>query len=99
MEWMVFDPNNKDKLYVCGEAKTHRVVDFEEKTLGTIAFTGEAAGKCNILSFSNSGELIVVRDLMTDNKMVYSSFPLNQILQHRQKLFMLGDVGRRFLIP
>ena len=68
MEWMVFDPNNKDKLYVCGGAKTHRVVDFSKKTLGTIAFTGEAAGECNILSFSNNGELIVVRNITTDNK-------------------------------
>lgn len=36
--------------------------------MGTIAFTGEAAGECNILSFSNSGELIVVRNITTDNK-------------------------------
>ena len=96
MEWMVFDPNNKNKLYVCGGAKTHRIVDFEKETLGTIMFTGEAAGECNILSFSNSGELIVVRNITTD--MVYSFFLPNQISQHRQKLFMLGDVGPQFLI-
>lgn len=98
MEWMVFDPNNKDKLYVCGGAKTHRVVDFSKKTLGTIAFTGEAAGECNILSFSNNGELIVVRNITTDNKMVYSFILLNQISLHKQRLFMLEDVERQFLI-
>ncbi len=51
MEWMVFDPNNKDMLYVCGGAKTHRVVNFAEETLGTIKFTGEASGDCNIFEF------------------------------------------------
>lgn len=68
MEWMVFDPNNKNKLYVCGGAKTHRVVDFEEQSLGTIAFSGEASGTCNILSFANDGQLIVVRDISKDNQ-------------------------------
>lgn len=68
MEWMVFDPNNKDRLYVCGGAKTHRIVDFKEETLGTISFSGEAAGTCNILSFTNDGQLIVVRDVAKDNQ-------------------------------
>lgn len=68
MEWLVFDPNNKDRLYVCGGAKTHRVVDFAEKTLSSMKFTGEAAGECNILSFTNDGQLIVVRNIAQDNK-------------------------------
>ncbi len=68
MEWMVFDPNNKDRLYVCGGAKTHRIVDFSEKTLTSIKFTGEASGNTNILSFTNDGQLIVVRDISQDNK-------------------------------
>ena len=68
MEWMVFDPNNKDMLYVCGGAKTHRVVNFAEETLGTIKFTGEASGDCNILSFTNDGQLIVVRNRTKDGQ-------------------------------
>lgn len=68
MEWMVFDPNNKDMLYVCGGAKTHRVVNFEEKTLTSMKFTGEAAGTCNILSFTKDGQLMVVRDIPQDGK-------------------------------
>lgn len=68
MEWMVFDPNNPDMLYVCGGAKTHRYVDFENETLNTIKFTGGASGNCNILSFTNDGQLIVVRDIPRDNE-------------------------------
>ena len=68
MEWMVFDPNNKDRLYVCGGTKTHRVVDFAEETLGSIKFTGEASGDTNILSFTNDGQLIVVRNRTNDNQ-------------------------------
>lgn len=68
MEWLVFDPNNRDRLYVCGGGKTHRVVDFAEKTLGSIKFTGEAAGDCNILSFTNDGQLIVVRNRTNDGQ-------------------------------
>ena len=67
MEWMVFDPNNKDRLYVCGGGKAHRVVDFAEETLGSIKFTGEAAGLANLLSFTNDGQLMVVRDIGQDN--------------------------------
>lgn len=55
MEWLVFDPNNKDRLYVCGGAKTHRIVDFAEETLGSIKFTGEASAATNILSFTMMG--------------------------------------------
>lgn len=68
MEWLVFDPNNKDRLYVCGGRVTHRVVDFAEETLGSIKFTGEASGETNILSFTNDGQLIVVRNITTDGK-------------------------------
>lgn len=69
MEWLVFDPNNKDHLYVCGGAKTHRFVDFANKKLGSIKFTGEASGgTTNVLSFTNDGQLIVVKDIGQDNK-------------------------------
>ena len=68
MEWLVFDPNNKDHLYVCGGAKTHRVVDFAKQTLGSIKFTGEASGTTSILSFTNDGQLMVVRDIGQDGK-------------------------------
>ena len=68
MEWLVFDPNNKDRLYVCGGAKTHRIVDFAEETLGSIKFTGEASAATNILSFTNDGQLIVVCNIAQDNK-------------------------------
>lgn len=54
-------------MFVVGQ-KHIGLIDFSKKTLGTIAFTGEAAGECNILSFSNNGELIVVRNITTDNK-------------------------------
>lgn len=68
MEWLVFDPNNKDRLYVCGGAKTHRIVDFAEETLSSIKFTGEASAATNILSFTNDGQLIVVCNITQDNK-------------------------------
>lgn len=68
MEWMVFDPNNHNRLYICGGAKSHRVVDFEKEELGTITFAGEAAGECNVFGFSAKGELIVVRNIPQDNK-------------------------------
>lgn len=66
MEWMVFDPNNKNRLYVCGGAKSHRIVDFSEETLGTISFSGGASGSANVLSFTNDGQLIVVRDIANE---------------------------------
>lgn len=68
MEWLVFDPNNKDHLYVCGGKATHRVVDFAEERLGSIKFTGEASGETNILSFTNDGQLIVVRNRTQDGQ-------------------------------
>lgn len=69
MEWMVFDPNNHNRLYICGGAKSHRVVDFEKEELGTITFPGDAGtGDINILSFSKKGELIVVKNMTEDNR-------------------------------
>lgn len=69
MEWMVFDPNNHNRLYICGGSKSHRVVDFEKEELGTITFPGDAGtGDINILSFSKKGELIVVKNMTEDNR-------------------------------
>ncbi|WP_286334176.1 IPT/TIG domain-containing protein [Bacteroides caecimuris] len=68
MEWMAFDPNNPDMLYVCGGGKAHRVVNFADQTLGTIKFTGEASGNTNVLSFTKDGQLMVVRDISQDGK-------------------------------
>lgn len=54
--------------------KTHRIVDFAEETLESIKFTGEAAGTANILSFTNDGQLMVVRILLKTIKMEYFLF-------------------------
>ncbi len=68
MEWMTFDPNDHNKLYICGGGKSHRVVDFENKQLKTIKFSGDAAsGTMNCFSFTQSGDLIVVKDVSSDN--------------------------------
>ena len=40
MEWLVFDPNNKDRLYVCGGAKHIELLILLRETLGSIKFTG-----------------------------------------------------------
>lgn len=69
MAWMVFDPNDHNKLYICGGSSgKHRIVDFLNREVKTITFPGEAAGDTNIFSFSSKGELIVVRNRSKDKQ-------------------------------
>ena len=61
--WMVLDPIDSDKLYVCGANKSHRVLDLANKTVGTISFPSPVGtSSINAISFSKKGELIVVKD-------------------------------------
>ena len=98
MEWLVFDPNNKDRLYVCGGAKTHRIVDFAEETLSSIKFTGEASAATNILSFTNDGQLIVVCNITQDNKNGLFFFSPESNFQTQVKHYQLVVVEQRFPI-
>lgn len=63
--WMVLDPIDKDKLYVCGANKTHRILDLKNEMVSTIKFPSPAGGNnvtINCFGFSAKGELIVVKD-------------------------------------
>lgn len=63
--WMVIDPLDKDKVYVCGANKSHRILDLKNETVSTIKFPSPAGGNnvtINSMGFSKDGDLIVVKD-------------------------------------
>ncbi|NDV64129.1 hypothetical protein D0T60_02575 [Bacteroides sp. 224] len=67
MGWMVFDPNDPDMLYICGNtSKKHRIVNFKTERVESIKFSGDAADDCNVFEFSKKGELVVVRNATKD---------------------------------
>ena len=67
MEWLVFDPMNRNHLYVAGYEKSIRLIDFENQYVGTFV-KGNVGGSGQVpcINFTLDGDMIITSDQGSD---------------------------------
>ncbi len=68
MEWLVFDPQNRNHLYVAGYEKSCRLIDFEKEYVSTFATGLPGSHQVPAINFTLDGDMIVTHDQSSDTQ-------------------------------
>lgn len=68
MEWMVFDPMNKNRMYIAGYEKSCRIVDFNDQYVSTFVTGLPGSKQVPSISFTLGGDMIVTHDQASDTQ-------------------------------